>query len=199
MDREEDGGERGWIEGGWVWGRRERPSEREVIDFVSQKKRSIFLFVFVGVDDGNHFSLSFVSLFSVPFSLHTAPPKMSFMLDEIPFGWPGPPGNAAAERLSGVPLSRPAHFSHKRAVAKEIVQAIKAVLGGVEGVHEAMLKALERGEVREKWVEGARRRENDDDDERTKRATAKQASLSFVHFFSFCFTRSAQLSRRGNR
>lgn len=166
-----------------------------MIDSVSKEEvEFLFLpfsfFVFV-CGKINHFSLYFLPLLLGCYFFSTNnSTKMSFMLDEIPYGWPGPPGNAAAERLSSVPLSRPAFFSHKRAVAKEIVQAIKAVLGGVETVHEALLKALERGEVRGR--RGCGRAERDEreneDDERTKRATtAKQASLSFVHFFSLCF------------
>ena len=97
-------------------------------------------------------------------------------MDDLPFGWPGEKGNAAADRLSHLSLSKPANFSSKRAVAKEIVTAIKAVVTGVEGVHEALLKALDRGEVRGK--EGAefifwrlRRREQ---------TTAKHAALFFL-------------------
>lgn len=124
-------------------------------------------------------------------------------MDELPYGWPGPPGNAAAERLSGLPLSRPPYFSRKRAVAKEIVQSIKAVLGGVEGVHEALLKALDRGEVRGTWSaavreeregEGARReRRREEREERERRRSGRQQSsalfLSFSPFFSLSFPR----------
>ena len=133
-------------------------------------------------------------------------------MDELPYGWPGPPGNAAAERLSGLPLSRPPYFSRKRAVAKEIVQSIKAVLGGVEGVHEALLKALDRGEVRGTWSaavreeregEGARReRRREEREERAtvKRATPKQCSLSlFLSLFSPRFRGSALPFHRGDR
>jgi len=134
-------------------------------------------------------------------------------MDELPYGWPGPPGNAAAERLSGLPLSRPPYFSRKRAVAKEIVQSIKAVLGGVEGVHEALLKALDRGEVRGTWSaavreeregEGARReRRREEREERERQRSGRQQSsalfLSFSPFSPSRFLGSALPFHRGDR
>lgn len=72
--------------------------------------------------------------------------------EDLPYGWPGPPGNDAAERLADkAPTSKPNFFSHKRSVAKDIVTAIKSTLSGIEGVHEALLKALDRGEVSERF------------------------------------------------
>jgi hypothetical protein len=134
-------------------------------------------------------------------------------MEELPYGWPGPPGNAAALRLSGLPLSRPPYFSRKRAVAKEIVQSIKAVLGGVEGVHEALLKALDRGEVRGTWSaavreeregEGARReRRREEREERERRRSGRQQSsalfLSFSPFFSLSLPRKRPSLYRGDR
>ena len=130
------------------------------LDFVSSEiERSIiFLFSSLSSPTTNHlFPFFFVSFSLSPpspfiFVPHTLKPetKMSTLPDDLPYGWPGPSGNAAAERLAALQTSDPSRFSRKRAVAKEIVQAIKAVVGGVESVHEALLNALERGEVRKR-------------------------------------------------
>jgi len=120
------------------------------------EKKSLIGFFFLSLSLSS-LSLSLLSLSSLSLSLRslflslkTNTSNMSILPEELPYGWPGPPGNAAAERLSRLPAggSQPSFFSRKRAVAKEIVQCVKAVLGGVEGVHEALLKALDREEVR---------------------------------------------------
>ena len=113
---------------------------------------------------------------------------MSSLPDELPYGWPGPAGNAAAERLAALPTSNPSYFSRKRAVAKEIVQAIKAVVGGVEGVHEALLNALERGEVRKMCFGGAEKRERKETTTTTTDDGNDSKARSFPFFSSFCFS-----------
>lgn len=114
---------------------------------------------------------------------------MSILPDSLPYGWPGPPGNTAAERLCALPTSRPSFFSHKRVVAKEISQAVKAVLKGVEEVHEALLKALERGEVSKKRKKTSSARKSEQASKRAKRASVSDTKAAFSVPLSHCVSR----------